>query len=83
MNVYLCFEAIIKFINRINYGKFYDKNFKITIAELLKSGRLVKDISQESRLNDSILQRQLREFNSKAEDFTKKIELSIIEITQQ
>mgnify|MGYP002632903625 FL=1 len=61
-------------------GKVYENDFKVTIVELLKSGQSIKEISQEYGLNDSMLRRWRREFNSKAGDFSKKIELSTVEI---
>ena len=46
------------------------------IVELLSSGRTLKEISDEYRLNDSMLSRWKREFTLKSGDFSKKKELS-------
>lgn len=50
--------------------------FKTMIVELLNSGRTLKEISDEYRLNDSMLSRWKREFTLKSGDFSKKKELS-------
>lgn len=44
--------------------------------ELLKSGRTVKEVSEEYDLNDSMIRRWRREFDAKSGDFSKKKELS-------
>jgi len=46
------------------------------IVELLKSGRKVKEVSEEYNLNDSMLRRWRREYEIKSGDFSKKRELS-------
>ncbi|WP_367752676.1 IS3 family transposase [Flavobacterium sp. WC2430] len=61
-------------------GKVYANDFKIMIVELLKSGKSLKEISEEYGLNDSMLRRWRREFDSKSGDFSKKIELSAVEV---
>tara|TARA_R110002126_G_scaffold139966_2_gene284813 strand:- start:324 stop:605 length:282 start_codon:yes stop_codon:yes gene_type:complete len=61
-------------------GKVYANDFKIMIVELLKSGKSLKEISEEYGLNDSMLRRWRREFDSKSGDFSKKIELSALEV---
>lgn len=60
--------------------KVYENDFKIMIVELLKSGQSIKEISQEYGLNDSMLRRWRREFDQKSGDFSKKRELSAVEI---
>lgn len=61
-------------------GKVYANDFKIMIIELLRSGKSLKEISEEYGLNDSMLRRWRREFDSKSGDFSKKIELSAVEV---
>lgn len=61
-------------------GKVYANDFKIMIVELLKCGKSLKEISEEYGLNDSMLRRWRREFDSKSGDFSKKIELSAVEV---
>lgn len=61
-------------------GKVYANDFKIMIVELLKSGKSLKEISEEYGLNDNMLRRWRREFDSKSGDFSKKIELSAVEV---
>jgi len=51
-------------------GKVYANDFKIMIIELLKSGKSLKEISEEYGLNDSMLMRWRREFDSKSGDFS-------------
>lgn len=46
------------------------------IVELLNSGRKLKEVSEEYSLNDSMLRRWRREFQSKSGDFTKRIALT-------
>ena len=46
------------------------------IVELLKSGRSVKEVSDEYDLNDSMIRRWRREYEAKSGNFTKKRELS-------
>ena len=60
-------------------AKKYDNDFKVLIVELLKSGRKVKEISDEYELNDSMLRRWRREYAAKSGDFSKKIELTSTE----
>ncbi len=54
----------------------YENDFKITIVELLKSGKKVKEVSDEYSLNEGMLRRWRREYEAKSGDFTKKRELS-------
>ncbi len=54
----------------------YDNDFKVLIVELLKSGRTAKEVSDEYRLNDGMIRRWRREYESKSGDFSKKRELS-------
>ena len=57
-------------------AKKYENDFKVTIVELLKSGRKVKEVSEEYNLNDSMLRRWRREYEIKSGDFSKKREVS-------
>jgi len=57
-------------------AKKYENDFKVLIAELLISGRTVKEVSEEYGLNDSMIRRWRREYEAKSGDFTKKKELS-------
>lgn len=57
-------------------AKKYENDFKVLIVELLKSGRTVKEVSEEYDLNDSMIRRWRREFDAKSGDFSKKKELS-------
>lgn len=57
-------------------AKKYANDFKVLVAELMKSGRSVKEISDEYSLNDSMIRRWRREYEAKSGDFTKKKEIS-------
>ncbi len=61
-------------------AKIYENEFKVMIVELLNSGRSIKEISDEYQLNDSMLRRWRREFETRAGDFAKKRELSPLEL---
>ena len=61
-------------------AKKYENDFKVTIVELLKSGRKVKEVSEEYNLNDSMLRRWRREYEIKSGDFSKKREVSSEEL---
>jgi transposase len=54
----------------------HDNDFKSMIVELVKSGRKVKELSEEYGLNDSMIRRWRREYDAKSGDFNKKQELS-------
>ncbi len=54
----------------------YENDFKATIVELLKSGKKVKEVSDEYSLSEGMLRRWRREYDAKSGDFTKKKELS-------
>ncbi len=58
----------------------YENDFKVMIVELLNSGKSVKEISDEYSLNDSMIRRWRREFESKSGDFSKKREVSSEEL---
>ena len=60
-------------------GKKYDNDFKVMIVELLKSGRTVKEISDEYSISDGMVRRWRREYEAKSGDFSKKREVSIEE----
>lgn len=57
-------------------AKKYENDFKVLIVELVKSGRPVKEVSEEYGLNGSMIRRWRREYETKSGDFTKKKELS-------
>ena len=57
-------------------GKKYDNDFKVMIVELLKSGRTVREISDEYSINDGMVRRWRREYTAKSGDFSKKREVS-------
>ena len=57
-------------------AKKYENDFKVMIVELLKSGRTVKEVSEEYVLNGSMVRRWRREYQIKSGDFTKKRELT-------
>ncbi len=57
-------------------AKVYENEFKVMIVGLLNSGRSIKEVSNEYQLNDSMLRRWIREFETKSGDFSKKRELS-------
>ncbi len=61
-------------------GKMYANDFKVMIVELLKSGRKVSELSKEYTLAEGMLRRWRREYESKLGDFSKKKELSPIEL---
>lgn len=61
-------------------GKMYANDFKVMIVELLKSGRKVSELSKEYTLAESMLRRWRREYETKLGDFSKKKELSPIEL---
>jgi len=61
-------------------AKHYNNDFKVTIVELLKSGRKLSELSKEYNLNDNTIRRWRREFDLKSGDFSKKRELTIEEI---
>jgi transposase len=58
----------------------HENDFKVLIVELVKSGRPIKEVSAEYNLNDSMVRRWSREYETKSGDFTKKKELSQEEI---
>lgn len=57
-------------------AKKYENDFKVLMAELLKSGRPVKEVSEEYGLNKAMIRRWRREYKAKSGDFTKEKELS-------
>ena len=57
-------------------AKKYENEFKVMIAELLKSGRTAKELSDEYGVNDGVIRRWRREYEAKSGDFSKKRELS-------
>lgn len=61
-------------------GKKYENDFKVMMVELLKSGRTAKELSDEYGINDGMIRRWRREYESKSGDFSKKREMSIEEL---
>ena len=57
-------------------AKKYENEFKILIVELLQSGRSVKELGDEYEINDSMIRRWRREYETKSGDFSKKREVS-------
>ncbi len=45
-------------------GNKYENDFKVMIVELLKSGRTAKELSDEYGINDGIIRRWRREYES-------------------
>lgn len=54
----------------------YENDFKVMLVDLLKSGKRVKELSEEYEINESVIRRWKREFEERDGDFTKKKELS-------
>jgi transposase len=57
-------------------AKVYDNDFKVTMVELLKSGKKEKELCQEYGLSDGMLRRWRRLYEAKSGDFSKKNEMS-------
>ena len=60
-------------------ARHYENEFKVMIVELLKSGRTIKELSDEYELNDGMIRRWRREFKAKSGDFSRKREVSVEE----
>ena len=54
----------------------YENEFKVTIVELLLSGKKPKDLSDEYNLDQSMIRRWKREYEAKSGDLSKKREVS-------
>jgi len=54
----------------------YENDFKVLIVELLKSGRSVKEVSEEYGLNASMIRKWRKKYESTSGDFTKKAVLT-------
>tara|TARA_B100000809_G_C14932853_1_gene457520 strand:- start:386 stop:667 length:282 start_codon:yes stop_codon:yes gene_type:complete len=54
----------------------YENEFKVTIVELLQSGKKPKDLSDEYNLDQSMIRRWKREYDAKSGDLSKKREVS-------
>jgi transposase len=54
----------------------YENEFKVTIVELLLSGKKPKDLSDEYNLDQSMIRRWKRDYESKSGDLSKKREVS-------
>ena len=50
----------------------YENEFKVTIVELLLSGKKPKDLSDEYNLDQSMIRRWKREYDAKSGDLSKK-----------
>ena len=57
-------------------AKKYENDFKVMLVELIKSGRSVKELSEEYEVSSGIIRRWNREFEAKSGDFSKKREVS-------
>lgn len=57
-------------------AKRYEDDFKVLIVELVKSGRPVREVSNEYGLHVSVINRWRRDYEAKSGDSTKKKELS-------
>ena len=58
----------------------YTNEFKVTIVELLQSGKKPKYLSDEYNLDQSMIRRWKREYDAKSGDLSKKREVSEEEI---
>jgi transposase len=58
----------------------YENDFKVTMVDLLKSGRTTKELSDEYNINGSTIRRWRREYEAKSGDFSKKREVSAEEL---
>lgn len=54
----------------------YDNELKVTMVELLHSGRTTKELSAEYGIPMDLLRRWRREYATKSGDFSKKKEMS-------
>mgnify|MGYP001465912387 FL=1 len=54
----------------------YENEFKVTIVELLQSGKKPKDLSDEYNLDQSMIRRWKRDYDAKSGDLSKKREVS-------
>jgi transposase len=61
-------------------AKKYENDFKVMLVELLKSGRTVKELSDEYSINGGVVRRWRREYEAKSGDFSKKREVSSEEL---
>lgn len=57
-------------------AKQYDNEFKVMIVDLLKSGLMVRQVSEDYGLNGGMIRRWKREYEAKSGDFSKKREVS-------
>ena len=58
----------------------YENEFKVMIVELLKAGQKIPSVSKEYSLNEGMIRRWRREFESTKGDFSKKKDLSAEEL---
>lgn len=59
--------------------RVHSNDLKVMIVELLKSGRSLKELSEEYDLNSSMMSRWRREYNEKSGGLSSKKELSLEE----
>ena len=50
-------------------AKKYENDFKVMLVELIKSGRSVKELSEEYEVSSGVIRRWNREFEAKSGDF--------------
>ena len=60
--------------------KHYDNELKVTLVELLDSGRTTRELSEEYGVASDLLRRWRREYHLKHGDFSQKKELSAEQI---
>ena len=58
-------------------AKPYENEFKLMITELVLSGKKVSELSKAYSINERIIRRWKREYESKGGGFSKKKELTI------
>jgi len=56
--------------------KHYDKDFKVMLVELLRSGVTAKQLGEEYNIHDSLIRRWNRELESDSKSFTNKKSIS-------
>ena len=60
--------------------RHFDNEFKAMIAELLISGKRAKEISEEYNIQDGVIRRWRREYETKSGDLSKKRTVSTEEL---
>jgi transposase len=56
--------------------KHYNKDFKVMLVELLRSGVTAKQLGEEYNIHDSLIRRWNRELESDSKSFTSKKSIS-------